>query len=203
MRVIGIAGGVACGKSLVAEQLRHRGALILDADRAGHEVLADEEVRRLLRQRWGEEVFDDLGVVDRAAVARIVFGPPPQGPRERTFLEQITHPRIGARLREQAGEARRQGASVVVLDAPLLFEAGWHTLCDHILFVDAPREVRLQRAQRRGWTDEQFRARETAQVSVEEKRRRSDHVIDNAGSVSELARQVERWWRTLSSAGER
>lgn len=199
MRVIGIAGGVASGKSLVGEQLRKLGAWILDADRAGHEVLADEQVQRLLRQRWGEEVFNEGGAVDRAAVARIVFGPPPRGPRERAYLEQITHPRIGARLREQAAEAQRQGAPAVVLDAPLLFEAGWHELCDQVLFVDAPRDVRLERARRRGWTEEQFRSREAAQVSVEEKRRRSDHVINNAGSVSEMARQVECWWQSLAS----
>ena len=195
MRVIGIVGGVASGKSLVAEQLRRLGAVILDADRAGHEVLQEKSVRRALRQRWGDDVFDDRGGVDRAAVAQIVFGPSPTGPQERAFLEQITHPRIGGRLREQVAAAQRAGAPVVVLDAPLLFEADWHHLCDQILFVESPREVRLQRARERGWTDDQFCAREAAQVSVEEKRRRSDRVIDNGGSLSEVAERVRRWWR--------
>ena len=203
MRVIGIVGGVASGKSLVAEQLRRLGAVILDADRAGHEVLQEESVRRALRQRWGDDVFDDRGGVDRAAVAQIVFGPSPTGPQERAFLEQITHPRIGGRLREQVAAAQRAGAPVVVLDAPLLFEADWHHLCDQILFVESPREVRLQRARERGWTDDQFCAREAAQVSVEEKRRRSDQVIDNGGSLSEVAERVRRWWRAeIRSAGD-
>lgn len=196
MRVIGIVGGVASGKSRVAEQLRGLGAVVLDADRAGHEVLHEEEVRRALRERWGEEIFNDRGEIHRAAVARIVFAAPPRGPRERTFLEQITHPRIGARLREQAAEAERRGAPAVVLDAALLLEAGWHSLCDHILFVSAPRDLRWRRARQRGWSEAEFRAREAAQLPVEEKRRRAEHVIDNSGSEAETDRQVRRWWRS-------
>jgi dephospho-CoA kinase len=200
MRVIGILGGVASGKSLVAKQLQELGAWVLDADRAGHEVLEEPEVRQALRGRWGEEVFHSWGEVDRAAIARIVFGPPPRGPRELSFLEQLTHPRIGARLRRQADDARRQGATAVVLDAALMLEAGWDDQCDTILFVAAPRSVRLQRARQRGWSEEQFAAREAAQKSLEDKRQRADQTIDNSGTAEQTAEQVCRIWQSLSSS---
>src|SRR5206468_438085 len=86
--VIGLVGGVASGKSLIAGQLADLGAVVLDADRAGHEVLDEPEVRAALRRRWGDAVFGTNGAVNRTSVGRIVFAPPPDGPRELQFLEQ-------------------------------------------------------------------------------------------------------------------
>src|SRR5258708_38301202 len=129
MKVVGLLGGVASGKSLVARQLCDLGAGLLDGDRAGHEVLRLPEVERLVRQRWGNEVFAADGRVDRRALARIVFAPPPDGPRELEHLERITHPKITHRLREQAAALAAEGLPAAVLDAPVMLKAGWNEFC--------------------------------------------------------------------------
>lgn len=195
--LIGLIGGIASGKSLVAAELARLGAAVLDADRAGHEVLELPEVADALRQRWGERVLDAAGKIDRRAVGQIVFDPSPAGKRELEFLEQLTHPRIGQLLTEQAARWGDGGARALVLDAPVMEKSGWYGLCDRIVYVDAPRPVRLARARQRGWTEEDFVAREGAQESLEQKRGRADLIIDNSGSLTETREQVERWWQTL------
>jgi len=197
MQIIGILGGVASGKSLVAQQLADLGAGVLDADRAGHEVLRSPHVEAAARERWGQTVFDAEGHVDRARLAKIVFADPPEGPREREFLEQLTHPEIGRLLEQQAEALAAAGKRTAVLDAPLLLEAGWDRLCRWLIFVDAPRPVRLSRAMARGWTEESFAAREAAQESLDFKRARADVEVDNSGSPERTQAQIERFWRSL------
>jgi len=197
--VVGITGGIACGKTFVAEQLRRLGAVVVDADGEGHVVLEMAEVRRALCDRWGAEVFKADGAVNRGAVARRVFAPPPEGPAARAFLEQLTHPHIRERVLRRLADVRaRRRARVAVLDAPVLFEAGWDGLCDTILFVDAPADVRAARAEARGWSALELAAREAAQWPLECKRGRADVVIDNSGPAARTVAQVERFWRSLA-----
>lgn len=198
MQVIGVVGGIASGKSAVAEHFRRLGAEVLSADWIGHEVLREAAVQRAIRERWGEAAFDPHGRVDRGSLAQIVFAPPPEGPRERLYLEQITHPRIGKRLQERIAElAQGNGPKAVVLDAAVLFEAGWDALCEKIVFVEAPRSQRQQRALLRGWSEAEFSAREAAQESLDAKRQRADWVIDNSGSPENTFSQVQQIWRSL------
>lgn len=201
MQVIGLLGGVASGKSLVARQLGELGAGILDADGAGHQVLLEPEVEASVRARWGAGVFGPEGRVSRAALARIVFAPPPDGPRELAALEAISHPRIGALLSEQIARLATQGTPAVVLDAPVMLKAGWDRYCDCLVFVDSPRGQRLARAQSRGWTEADFAAREAAQENVDEKRSRAQFVIDNSGSPEDTRRQVAKLWNRLVAGG--
>lgn len=189
--VLGLLGGVASGKSFVAGLLAEHGAAVLDADRAGHQVLEQDEVKAALRERWGPRVFTPTGQVDRKAVGEIVF----QDQAELEFLEAVTHPRIGCLLQEQIEHLLQQGAPAAVLDAPVMLKAGWDAICDAIWFVDAPRPTRLQRALQRGWTEAQFAAREAAQESLDEKRRKADVMIDNAGSSQATAAAVARHWQ--------
>lgn len=197
LRVVGLLGGVASGKSLIADQLVALGAGLLDGDLAGHEVLRQDEVKQAARNRWGSGVFDPDGHINRSAVAGIVFGPPPAGPQELKFLEQLTHPQIGQLLVKQASDLVAAGKRVAVLDAPVMLKAGWDQLCDYIVFVEVSPEIRLARAQRRGWSQAEFNAREAAQESLEEKRRRADVVIDNSGSPESTRSQVVAFWQTL------
>ncbi|HWB13477.1 MAG TPA: dephospho-CoA kinase [Pirellulales bacterium] len=203
MKIIGLLGGIASGKSLVAKQFCSLGAGLLDGDRAGHEVLLLPEVEQLVRERWGNAVFDPAGHVDRKALGRIVFEPSDRGRRELEHLERITHPRIGDRLRKQAADLAAAGRTVVVLDAPVMLKAGWDTFCDHIVFVDAPEEVRRARAAARGWRQEDIAAREAAQEPLAVKRRRADFVIDNSGSPERTLSQVERLWRIVAAARDK
>ena len=197
MILIGILGGVASGKSEVSNRLRAHGAAVLDADQMGHEVLRDAQVKDELRRRWGERVFDASGEVDRRRVAEIVFAAAPQAEEELAFLEQLTHPRIGMRLREQLAELRSGGVRAAVLDAPVMLKAGWDRMCDCLLFVDTPRQIRLARARQRGWTEADFAAREAAQEPVEAKRSRAGMVLDNSSSRDQLYAQVDRFCRSL------
>lgn len=197
MRVIGILGGVASGKSLVSQQLAQLGAGVLDADRAGHDVLRTPQFEAEARNRWGLGVLGPDGRIDRGRLAEIVFAGTPHAEGERKYLEQLTHPEIGRRLGQQADALAAAGCPVAVLDAPLLMEAGWDRLCDMLVFVDSPRELRARRAAARGWTEEQFAARQQAQESLDWKRGRADVIIDNSGSTESTLAQVQRLWHTL------
>ena len=194
MILIGVVGGIASGKSLVSKRLVALGADLLDADRVGHDVLRESSVEQAIRDRWGDGVFDQNGEVDRRAVAEIVFA----DPQAMAFLEELTHPRIEGRMREWIARAVREGRfGKLVLDAPLMFEAGWGQMCDIIVFVDSPRELRLQRACRRGWAEADFQSREAAQQTLETKRKRADVILDNSSTLEHLYSQVDRFWQSL------
>lgn len=197
MKIIGLLGGIASGKSLVAKEFCRLGAALLDGDRAGHEVLRLTHVKECIRAYWGAHVFAADGEVDRTALGRIVFDPSPEGRRQLECLEKLTHPRIGERLLEQAAELAAAGKVVAVLDAPVMLKAGWDAFCDHVVFIEAPQEIRRARALARGWRQEDFAARESAQEPLEIKRARADFVIDNSGDVEETRRQVEALWERL------
>jgi len=192
--VLGITGGIASGKSQVTEILASHGALVIDADRIGHQVLEDHAVQTLLVRQFGQSVLSqETKSVDRKRVAELVFGDTPQAIQRRRALEAITHPPIRARIRQQLDEALRSATlRWIVLDIPLLLESGWDKSCDAVWFVDAPQDSRLQRVLVRGWTREHFLAREASQWSVDRKRSRATHVISNSGSLEELDKQVTK-----------
>jgi len=191
-------GGVASGKSLVTEQLAQFGAAVLDADQTGHEILRLPQIEAAARKRWGVKVFDTDGRIDRTSLARIVFSDSPDAKRERTYLEQLTHPEIARRLKQQLDALAASDTEFVVLDAPLLLEAGWDDFCEKLLFVDAPEKVRRKRALARGWNEEDFAARQRIQQSLDVKRERADVVIDNSGLPEQTRVQVEQFWQSLS-----
>jgi dephospho-CoA kinase len=197
LRTIGVLGGVASGKSLVSEILAECGLGVLDADRAGHEVLRFAHVVAAARNRWGDEVVGSDGQLDRRRIAQIVFEPGEIGTREREFWTRMTHPEIALRLMQEANRLAADGVTAVVLDAAVMLEAGWDEWCDRLVFVEAPRTIRLARALARGWKEEDFNAREAAQESLDFKRRQADVVIDNSGSPEQTRAQIERCLPTL------
>jgi dephospho-CoA kinase len=195
MKTIGVVGGVASGKSRVAHMLADLGAGVLDADRAGHDVLeTNAEVRETIRQHWGPAVLTADGHVNRQAVARRVFAAGEQAAEDRDFLERLLHPLIRERLEALREKFAAERRPAVVLDAPLLLEAGWGPMCDVIAMIEAPREVRVQRGRQRGWNEAEFDRREAAQWTVDEKRRHAHVVVPNAGSEHDLRRAVEQFW---------
>jgi len=197
LRIVGILGGVASGKSLVTAILAEHGLGVLDADQAGHEALRMPHVVAAARQRWGSDILDADGQIDRRRLAKIVFAAGEPAATERTFLEHLTHPEIGRQLIEQATQLSTCGVPAIVLDAAVMLEAGWDDWCDKLVFVEAPRKIRLARALTRGWKEEDFVAREAAQESLDSKRRRADVVIDNSGSTEQIRAQIERCLPTL------
>ncbi len=197
MKTVGIVGGVASGKSQVARMFGQLGAEIIDADQAGHEVLDEPAVIQAATHRWGTGILGKDGKLDRRAIADRVFGP---GNRdELLFWEGVTHPRIHDRISQRLADlAALPGDRVVVLEAALLFEAGWDTLCDLVVFIDAADSIRRQRAAVRRWSASEWEQREAAQTSLAEKRRKADIVIDNSGTLEQTYLQVQALWNQLS-----
>lgn len=195
--VVGLVGGVASGKSLVADQFRQLGAAWLDADRAGHQVLRLPQVRETLVRRWGTEILNHEGEVNRSAVARRVFGGTEQAKAELAFLEQVSHPEIRRVLQAEIAALDPNRVPVAVLDAAVMLKSGWNTICDTIVYVDATRTQRLSRALQRGWSEEEFHARERNQESLDEKRRYAGSMIDNTGSIEQTRAQVEALYQRL------
>lgn len=185
--VIGLVGGIGSGKSTVARLLAEFGAVVSDSDTEAKNVLRQPDVRDLLAARWGRQVLDARGEIDRAAVAKIVFA----DSAERAYLESVVHPRLHTRRQAALAAAAAAGASAFVIDAPLLFEAGVDRECDTVLFVEAPLEQRLARVRStRGWPAEELSRREAAQLPLDEKRRRSGYTVANSGSETDLRRNV-------------
>jgi len=191
--VIGLVGGIGAGKSTVARALADLGCVVCDSDALARASLADQEIRQRLRARWGERVLAADGSIDRRAVAAIVFS----DPAERAFLEGLTHPWIEAQRSALFAHAP-PSAKALVIDAPLLLEAGLARQCDAILFVEAPRSERLERVTTdRAWSVEELDRREAAQWPEERKRASSTHVIVNGGDLSQLRLKVERFLESL------
>lgn len=197
--VIGLVGGIGAGKSLAASALAEKGLLILDADAIGHALLAQRPARDHVVDRFGPAVLraDERDAeraepeIDRRALGRIVFA----DPVARRDLEAILHPAMRKTFGRAIDRAGRNGLPGVVLDAAILYEAGWNTLCDAVLFVDAPRESRLPRlAASRGWSADDLDVRERAQAPLDEKRRRADFVLENADSPEAFREAVATWW---------
>ena len=198
MNVIGILGGIASGKTFVAKQFEELGAVVLDVDAIAHHVLAEREVIKALRERWGPHVVNAEGEIDRAAVAELVFAEGTTGSRELDYLERITHPRIGERVQRRLAElAESENVVAVVLDAAVMLKAGWDEFCDRIVFIASSRKQRLERVLQRGWSEADFAAREAAQESLDEKRKHADWVIDNGKSAAHTRAQVRQIWHTL------
>jgi len=187
MKFLGIIGGIGSGKSTVAELFRQSGAAIIDADGIGHQVLLLSEVKNAVQQRWGSAVFREDSEIDRQALAAVVFA----DEKELAHLKSLTHPLIAEEVKQQREKYAQNGVQICLLDAPLLLEAGWEHLVDQIIFVEASAEVRWNRVKSRGWSETEWRQRETAQLPVKEKKRRADIVVDNSRDTDHLRKQVE------------
>ena len=199
MRLIGLTGNIASGKSAVADMLAERGATIVDAD-----VLAREAVMKgspaldAIVARWGEGVLDSEGNLDRAALRHIVF----EDQGDLDALNEIVHPEV-QRLREQGvAAARARGDQLVVCVIPLLFERHLADDFDAIVLVDAPRSVRLERIVRdRGIDETEAMKMIAAQMPADLKRARADYVIENSGSLDDLEAEVDRLWEEIAKDG--
>lgn len=194
--VVGVIGGVGSGKSEVTRYLERLDALVIHADSLGHEVLREQEVIDALTKYFGSEIVDqETGHIDRTRVASRVFGDTDESKTSRLMLESIVHPRIRQRIRETLDVALSHAKHpVIVLDVPLLIESGWIDHCDRVIYVDAPLETRWNRSKERGWTREQFQARESAQVDLDTKRQSATDVLCNAGSLESLYQEIDTWW---------
>ena len=195
MKVIGLTGGIGSGKSTVSQFLAELGAVIVDADRVGHEAFKpDTDVWREVVAAFGRQILTPNGDVDREKLGETVFA----NPESLLRLNQIMHPRIYEMVKARLEEYRRQGVSVVVLEAPLLIEAGWSSLVDEVWVTVAPEPTVLRRLKERpGLSEQQSLARIHAQLPSEERIKHADVVIDNDCSLNELKAKVRELWQGL------
>jgi len=180
-RLVGLTGGIGAGKSEALEALGRLGAATLSTDAVVHELYADPEVVAAVRERWGEDVAPD-GVVSRPAIARVVFAEP----AERQWLEGQLWPRVGQRTWEfaEAERSKPHPPRAIVIETPLLFEAGMDSVYDATVAIVAPEAVRAQRAGARG--HEAVDERTSRQLTQEEKAARATYVVSNAGTLEDL-----------------
>ncbi len=192
MRLIGLTGGIATGKSTVARLLAGRGAAVVDADLLAREVVTPgSPALEEIASTFGPGVVTATGELDRPALGAVVFA----DPARRRSLEEITHPRIAALMAQRIAAGLESGAPLVVADIPLLYEGGRTGLVEGVMLVDVPEEVQLRRLILRDGIDEAAaRVRVAAQMPLAEKRRLATWVIDNGGTPESTAAQVGEWW---------
>lgn len=196
-RVIGLTGGIGSGKSTAARVLEGLGAVVLDADKVGHEAYQrGTRTWQELVAAFGNEIVAADGSIDRKKLGAIVFGNPEQLAR----LNKIVHPRMYEMMKERIEQYRKQGVKVVVLDAAILFEANWTPLVEEVWVVIADESVVVARAKARtGLPEEQIRARIRSQMSNEERIKRADVVIPNDGTFEDLRAKVDELWVKLKA----
>ena len=198
-RVIGLTGGIACGKSNISSALSSLGAKVIDADRISRELTAPGgKALPGIREAFGDAFFDG-DVLDRKALGRLVFS----DQEALKQLNRLTHPLILAKIRQELADTEAAGEPVCVLDAPLLFEAGLDSLCDTVWCVWLPKELQLKRLMERdGLSRKEAEKRVASQMPPREKKRRSDLVIDTRGTREESAAFAEQAYRDFLSRTE-
>ena len=209
MILLGLAGQIGAGKSTVASRLAEHGAAVIDADRIAHDALETQPVREAIAARFGREFLDTAGRVARPALATAVFGPKEQHAAALAALEAIVHPVVRGQIEATIADLRMAAGSradslVIVLDVPLLVQAGWADRCDHVIEVVCDDRVRHHRLVQRGWSADSIAWRDAAWM-----RRMPDGglrsvvnpariaTVDTSSAISYTHEQVDRVWRSL------
>jgi dephospho-CoA kinase len=191
MRVVGLTGGIASGKSTVTAMFRELGAPVIDADEVARDVVEPGTPGLAEVARRFPGVVDASGRLDRAALGQRVFA----DPAERRALEAIVHPRIREEVARRMEALARTGVTVVLYDAALLIENELHRGMDGVIVVSAPESLQRSRlAARDGLDDAAITARLAAQLPLADKRAHATWVVDNGGSLDETRAQVRRIW---------
>lgn len=187
-KILGLTGGIAMGKSTISNFLRDKGIPIVDADEIAHAVLEFKAVKVQLVKAFGTPILNEQKQVDRKQLGKIVFGES----KKLGELNQIVQPVIRQEIIRQLKSFTTE--SVVVLDAPVLFEQGYETLVDCIMVVSTTPAEQLQRLMERDHlTREDAQKRIDAQMPIEIKQKKADVTIDSSGSIEATQKQVIEW----------
>ncbi|CCO07284.1 dephospho-CoA kinase [Desulforamulus hydrothermalis] len=194
--LIGLTGNIASGKSTVAKYLKELGAQVIDADQVARQVvLPHSPALKEIVNSFGPGILHEDGTLNRAKLASVIF----QDAAAKEKLENILHPRIADAINRQISSFKKSHpGGILVLEAPLLIEAGWHKSVDQVWLVTVDPQLQLQRLILRDkLTPEQARQRMASQMPQEEKKKFAHVIINNAGSPSDLQRQVQAIWHSL------
>ena len=197
MLKVAVTGGAGSGKSTVVQMFKDLGAQVLDADEVARQVVAvGEPAWEELRRTWGPEFFHEDGSLDRAKVAQRVFS----DPQARRRLNELIHPQVARKIKARLEELEQQGEPLVVVEVPLLFEAGLQSAYDRVVVVFAEPGDQVNRLTARDQRPEgEVTGILKAQWPLKEKLAQADYVVDNCGSLSQTQLQVENIWRDLKN----
>jgi dephospho-CoA kinase len=195
MRVIGLTGGIASGKSTISEALHEHGAVIIDADKVGHEAyLPGTETWQALVDHFSRDILTESGEIDRRKLGGIVFSDPSQ----REALQNIVWPRMKEMMRRRLDDLRKSGVTVAVIEAAVLLEAGWTDLVDEIWVAEVSEPVAIARLMaRNNLTEADALARIRSQLSNEQRAARANVVINNDGTVAQARERLAEAWMSL------
>lgn len=196
MKVIGLTGGIACGKSTVSSMLAELGAAVIDADTIAREITKKgTPVWRRIKGIFGDEYLLPDGEIDRKKLGELVFA----NPEALKMLNSVTHPAIKQQVLSEIDRLKSTGSyKAVVVDAALLIEAGWCDMVDEVWLVVADRETQVERLMKRnGLTRQQALNRINGQMDQDTKKRYADRIIDNSRDVEHTRKQVEQLWAEL------
>jgi dephospho-CoA kinase len=189
---VGLTGGIGAGKSEALAALERLGAATISADQVVHDLYDDPEVRAAVVARWGDEVAPD-GRVDRAAVARHAFATDD----DRRWLELLIWPKVAERVAQWRAIESQKGPRALVVETPLLFEAGMHAMYDATIAIVADEQVRAQRAAARG--HEALDERTARQFSQAQKAERATYAVENSGTLRQLEQELSEVLAKLTS----
>ncbi|MEL7563841.1 MAG: dephospho-CoA kinase [Dehalobacterium sp.] len=196
MKVIGLTGGIASGKSTVASLLRELGAYIIDADRIAREVVLPGRSAYLdIVKEFGEEIFGLDGEINRPKLGEIIF----RNPQARERLNEITHPRIYSEIKRQIEERSKENPrGIIVVDIPLLIETGMTEIADEVWLAALPEKQQITRLmERNGYTEEEAKERIKSQMPLDEKRKFAHRIIDTSGLLKDTRSQVNFFWNQI------
>lgn len=189
-KIIGLTGGIACGKSTVSAYLQKKGAIIVDADEITHELLQPQgALYNAYVEHWGSQVVESDGSLNRRKVGQLAFS----DKQEKEWMNATAHPIIKETILQKLAEIKK---GLIIFDVPLLFEAGWDKATNGNCVVFVTPDVQLRRLiARNGYSKEEAMARINAQMPLAEKKRRADWLIDNSGTLAKTYQQVEKLWQ--------
>lgn len=194
MKVIGLTGGIASGKSTVASFLKELGAYVIDADQVAREIVRVGCPAWLdIVREFGEEILCPDRRIDRGKLGKIIF----QQPEARKRLNEITHPRIIGEIENRIEKIKREEKErVIVIDVPLLIETGMTKMVDEVWLAFLPEEKQISRLMERdGCTKEEAERRIKSQIPIQEKRKFAHRIIDTSGLLKDTRRQINFFWQ--------
>lgn len=193
-RVLGLTGGIACGKSTISNYLKKLGIPVIDADECSR-VVVEKGSNGLekLTEIFGNKILENDGTLNRKALGQIVFSDSEQLSLLNSVMEPLIREEISRRMNQE------KNADFVVLDAPLLIEQHYDKICDFIMTVDVPKEIQLERLiERDKLSEDEAKSRIESQLSSRERNRFADVVIDSSGTVEQTRKQVIKWLETIN-----
>lgn len=187
--IVGILGGIGSGKSTVAGEFAKLGCKVIDADKIAHKFLDESSVKEKIVDIFGKDILKSTGKIDRCKLAEVVF----TDADKLSSLTRIIHPLVLERAEELIKRYNRQAQiRAIVLDMPLLVEVGWAKRCDKLIFVDCRQKIRVDRAKKMDFNENQLKIRENFQISLDNKVSLADNTIDNNSDFLALVRQVAK-----------